>query len=155
MKTFNRVFVGLLIGFGLMALASLESGASVVARSPKDVFVSSYTAGAILITPVSTTTVNGIVQTAPGAVYQVILSSGASSEFELLTDTTNCVGVTAGANNQSIQIGPKLFYSSTSANSVYTFDPPILFFNGLCIIDSAATGQAAITYELGRGLTGQ
>jgi len=155
MKNFNRLFSGLLLAFGLMTCLSLNSKASVVARMPKEVFVSTYTTGLVQITPaVSTPIANNAFQ--PGAVYQVVLSSGASGEYYQLYDSTGSVGITcaSGGGPNQLFLGTHLFFSSTSANTVFTFDPPIIFHNGLTGCDSASTGQAAITYELGRGLSG-
>lgn len=160
MKNLNKVFGGLLLALGLLALAS-PAQAVWYGGSPKEVFVSSYTTGAILVTPVVSSNAVAGAQYMSGVVYQVVLSSGAASEYELLVDTTNCVGVTAtlAVGNLPAQgyqmIGPRLLYGSTTANTTITFDPPIRFDQGLCIIDSAVTGQASITYELGRGVSGK
>lgn len=154
-----------LLSFTLMAcglfLMTHQVNAANFARTPKEVFVSSYTTGAILVTPAVSTNAASGSGYMPGAVYQVNLATGASSEFELLIDTTNCTGVTAAMATGNLpaqgyqQIGPRFMYGSTTAGTVYTIDPPIRFDQGLCIIDSASTGSASITYELGRGLSGQ
>ena len=154
-----------LLSFTLMAIGLMMVSPQVHAGwykgSPKEVFISSYTTGSILVTPAVSTNAASGAGYQPGAVYQVNLSSGAASEFELLIDTTNCTGVTAAMVTGNLpasayqQIGPRFLYGSTTAGTVYTLDPPIRFDQGLCIIDSAVTGSAAITYELGRGLSGQ
>jgi hypothetical protein len=149
-----------LMALGLL-LTSHPAHAAWYKGAPKEVFVSSYTTGAVLVTPLVSTNVipNGAYM--PGAIYQVQLSSGASSEYLVMYDTTNCTGLTATSaiGNLPAQtyqnLGPRIFYSSTSANTTFTFDPPIRFDQGLCIFDSAVTGQASITYELGRGISGQ
>ena len=129
--------------------------------APKEVYVTSQTVTAVLVTPAVSSNTTANAQFMPGAVYQVTLSSGAASEYILMVDTTNCTGITAtmavgNSPTQTYQmIGPRLIYASTTANTTFTFDPPIRFDQGLCVIDSAATGGASITYELGRGLSGQ
>jgi len=147
-----------LMAFGLLIMTSHRAEAASGVRAPKEVFVSSYTTGAILVTPAISTNAVAAAAYMPGAVYQVILSSGAASEYEVLFDSGNCAGITAtwavGGPTATL-LAPRLLYGSTTANTVITFDPPIRFDNGLCVIDSAATGSAAITYELGRGLSGQ
>lgn len=156
MKNFNKLFGGILLAFGLMMIASVNSKASVVARMPKEVFVSSYTTGLVQITPaVSTPIANNAFQ--PGAVYQVVLSSGANGEYFQMYDSTGSVGITCASGGGPAQtaLTTHLFFSSTSANTNFVFDPPLMFHNGLTVCDSAATGQAAVTYELGRGLSGQ
>jgi len=150
-----------LMAFGLLLMASHRAEAVWYRGAPKEVFVSSYTTGGILVTPVMSTNAVATAAFNPGAIYQVVLSTGASGEYELLVDTNTCSGITAilAVGNLPAQtygmLGPRLFYSSTTAGTTYTFDPPIRFDQGLCIIDSAATGQASITYELGRGVSGQ
>lgn len=160
MKTFNKVFGGLILGFGVMATISLFSpvSASVVARAPKAVFVSSYTTGLVQITANSSTSISGILDYLPGAVYQVILGSGAPNEYFMLYDSTGTVGITCGNTTNGanqLQLGPKWVYSSTiTVTTPFVLDPPFVFHNGLVACDSASTGQAAVTYETGRGLSG-
>jgi len=158
MKNFNRLFGGLILAFGLVAVVSLAQPvqASIVARSPKEVFLSSYTTGVVLVSPAISTNAVANAAFMPGAVYQLILSSGAAGEYFQLYDSTSTAGITCGALSngaQQLNIGRFLF-SSTTANVNFTFDPPIVFHNGLAVCDSAATGQAILTYELGRGLSG-
>jgi len=161
MKNLKQVFGSFLLALAFLAFASPVQ-AGWYKGTPKDVFVSSYTTGALQITPaVSTTTLANNPNAAfmPGAVYQVDLSTGASGEFVELFDSTftitNCA-LAAGAQiaNQNL-VSPRLMYGSTSANTVITFDPPIRFDWGLWMCDSAVTGHAAVTYELGRGVSGQ
>jgi hypothetical protein len=163
MKNLNKLFSGLLLMLGALCVSS-PAHAVWYKGTPKEVFVSSFTTGPTQITPsVSTTTLANNPNAAfmPGALYQVTLSSGAASEFIIIVDTTNCVGITVNqAPGQTPVTGyssitPRLIYGSTTANTVFTFDPPIRFDQGLCIVDSAQTGQAAVTYELGRGIGGQ
>ena|SRR5579872_2590672 len=160
MKNFNKLFSGLFLALGILCVSS-PAHAVWYKGTPKEVFVSSATSNPILITPsISTnTTANGAFM--PGVVYQVILSSGASSEFVILVDSTNCTGITAGQNPGTTptqgytSLTSHLLYGSTTANTTITFDPPLRFDQGLCFVDSAGTGQAAVTYELGRGVSGQ
>lgn len=147
-----------LLAFGILFMNQKVHAGS-LPRSPKEVFVSSYTTGAVSITPAISTNAVSSAAYMPGAVYQVLLASGAASEFVLLVDTTNCAGITATMGSASLTppanfLGPKLLFSSTTANTDYKFDPPMIFENGLCVIDSAVTGQYSVTYELGRGLSG-
>lgn len=157
MKNFNKLF---LLAFGLMVMVSVKSEASVVARMPKEVFVSTYTTGIVQITPAISTNAASTAAYMPGAVYQVILSSGASAEYYQLYDSTTSINIVCGqipAVTAGIitYLGPRLLFGSTTANSVTTFDPPLVFHSGLQACDSAVTGQASVTYELGRGLSGQ
>jgi len=144
-----------LMAFGVLCLTH-RAEASVVARAPKEVFVSSFTTGMVTITPAISTNAPSTAAFMPGAIYQVVLGTGASSEFYQLYDST-FVPTTCGASLGSTNplLGPKLLFGSTTANTTITFDPPLLFHNGLQGCDSAVTGQAAIVFELGRGLSGQ
>lgn len=140
--------------FGLFVLCTLapKSHAANYSVAPMDAFVTPFS------TAVSTYVAG------PGAVYQVVLSSGAASEYVQLFDSASVVGLSATYNGFSVlntsgvvstvSLGTRLIYSSTTANTVIRFDPPLQFFNGLAVVDSAATGQASITYQLGRGLDG-
>jgi hypothetical protein len=161
MNNVTKWFGGFFLALGLLALSS-PAQAVWYKGTPKDVFVSSYTTGPLQITPAVSTAAlanNPNAAYMPGALYQVTLSSGAASEFIELFDSTftitNCA-LAAGTQiaNQNL-VTPRLLYGSTTANTVFTFDPPIRFDWGLWMCDSAQTGQAGITYELGRGISGQ
>lgn len=142
MKTFNKLFVGLLLVFGLIAVKS--ASATGVAVSPKDTQCFAYS------TAVSTVAIG------PGVLYEVTLSSGAASEYVLTLDSASAVGftaTTAAANPGSIT--GRLLYASTTANTQIRFDPPLAFFNGFMVVDSSTAGSACYTYEVGRGISGQ
>lgn len=124
----------IILGFGLVALF----GAAAYALGPVKPYVHSYS------------TTAGLVAAGGGAVYQVVLSTGASGEYVVLVDSGSATGVdVANATTQSKLLSSRLFYASTSASTVITFDPPIKFVNGLVIDGSAVTGQAAILYQKG------
>lgn len=102
---------------------------------------------------VSYTTTASLVHAGAGAVYQVVLSSGAASEFAVLVDSGSATGVTS--QNTSKLLTSRLFYTSASSNTVITFDPPLLYTNGLVVAPSAVTGQATVSFESGRAIGGQ
>lgn len=149
-----------LMAFGLLLMPS-KAHAGWYKGAPKEVFVTPYSTLGSTVTPTVSTNTPIAAQYMPGVVYQVVLSSGAASEYIVLYDSTNCTGLTTttAVGNLPAQtyqnLGPRIFYVSTTSNTVVTFDPPIRFDQGLCVIDSAITGQASITYELGRGISGQ
>lgn len=153
MKNFNKLFVGLILAFGLMALLSPSGMATNAARIAKSDFVTPFSLACSSVTSFTVLESSSGLKK-PGAVYQVTLSSGAASEFVLLVDSSACQGLTATLTTGITQVGPRLLYNSTTASTVYTFDPPINFYNGLMEIDSAVTGQAAITWEEGRTVGG-
>jgi hypothetical protein len=160
MKNLMTKFGGLFLVLGCLMVSS-NAHAVWYRGAPKEVFVSSYTTGAVQVTPSVSSSTALAAQYMPGAIYQVILSTGASSEYVVIYDTTNCIGLTATSPTgntpaQTYQnLGPRFVYGSTSADTVLTFDPPLRFDMGLCVLDSATTGQYSITYELGRGISGQ
>lgn len=141
----NKYFFGLFAVVGILLAASV-SQASVVARMPKTSYTSTFTTSAVFVS------------SGPAAIYQVIQSTGASGEYFMLCDSNTVTGITAVSNGNLGANSPckvHLLFGSTTANTVTTFDPPIMFYNGIVIIDSANTGQATFTYEPGRGLSGQ
>lgn len=128
------VVLGLVVGFSAMAFAGGLT-------KPRKTSVVSYT------------TTPALVHAGAGSVYQVVLSSGAASEFAILVDSGSATGVTS--QNTSKLITSRLFYTSASSNTVITFDPPLIYTNGLVVAGSAVTGQAAVTFESGRAIGGQ
>lgn len=152
MKYFNWTFSVLLLAFGLLAVTSVRSGASVVARSPKKMVVGSYSILGTTVTPTISTNAVTAAAEEPGAVYQIQLSSGAAAEYVVMFDSGNCTGLTAASTTN--QVAPRVFFVGTTSGTIWTYDPPVTFSNGLCVYDSAATGQWGISYELGRGLSG-
>jgi hypothetical protein len=90
-----------------------------------------------------TTTVSSISTTA-AMVYQVVLSTGASTEYVALHDAAS----SAALSNTTLKT--RVVYSSTTQNTVVTFDPPLQFNRGVYAVPSAATGQALIIFGKGR-----
>lgn len=147
-----------LLAFGL---AMSRAEASVAARGPKDNVNIGYSTAISSITPftvLESTTTSPFVIQKPGAVYQVILGTGVAQDFCVMYDTSTAVGLTPpslNGANYTAQLGPRMMYSSTTNNSVITFDPPLVFYNGLMVGCSALQSGGSITYEMGRGLSGQ
>lgn len=155
MKNFKQLFASLLLTFVLLGLSHrAEAG---VVQSPKHMFTSGYTTQISSVTPftVYQSTI-GFAQ--PGAIYEIILSTGVAGDYVVLFDTipfnSSALTVTSGSNS-SYQLGPKFFYGSTTANTVIRFDPPIIFYSGLMVSSSGSTESFGITYEEGRGISGQ
>jgi hypothetical protein len=146
-----------LMAFGLL-LMSRQAEASWYRGTAKDIFVSSYTTGSFLVTPAISTNSATAAQYMPGVIYQIVLSTGAASEYVILIDSGNCTNlgstVVGSTGTTYLALTPRIMYGSTTTITSLVFDPPIRFDTGLCAIDSAATGQFAITYELGRGISG-
>jgi len=147
----------LFLAVGLLCL-SHAAFAGALPRSPKQTFVTSYvtTGSSVAISSLAGSSSTVLI---PGAIYQVNLTSGAASEYIVMYDTNTCTGLSATFSGQPTlpakQLGARLFYGSTTANTNFAFDPPMLFENGVCVFDSSGAGQAAITYEIGRGINGQ
>ena len=152
MKTLNRWF-GVLIGaFICMALGAYRSEAGTSVRSPQKVFTSGYTTVVSSVTGFSVVDSTTLVK--PGAVYQLIMSTGTAGDYIVFFDTTN----TTGLSNTSVtaaQMGPRIYFGSTTQSTVITFDPPMLFSNGLFVQMSTNTNQIGVLFEVGRGLSGE
>lgn len=152
MKNLSKLLGSLLLGVGILVMGS-RAEATVGVRAPKAGAELSYTTVISSVTPFTVLeSTSGI--TKPGAVYQLILSTGVSGDYLVLFDTNSATGNVLGTGQLADQLGPRYFYSSTSANTVITFDPPLIFFNGLYAVNSAGTESAEIVYEVGRSLTG-
>lgn len=142
MKSNISKFLAVVLAFGVMAFPVNAA----IPRSPKKVQCTNY----------STTIQTAVV--GPGALYAVLLGTGASNEFLAVFDSATITGLTTSSS--VAQIGPHWFEGnpaaavSWSSNSLYNFDPPIEFLNGLMFGNSAATGQGCVEFEQGRGLSG-
>ena len=135
--------------FGLFLISAIVRPAHAVnpVVSPKASYALTYTTTASTITATAST------------LYEVTLATGASAEYIAFFDTNtangyNGVGTAVTATTVSAASGFKtrLFYTqATTGNTQIRFDPPLIFYYGIQVIDSAATGQALITYEPGVG----
>lgn len=115
-----------------------------VAISPKATYVLTYTTTASTISATAST------------LYEVTLASGAASEYVAFFDTNTATGgggtaITALTNSAASGFKTRVFFSTTTANTQVKFDPPLIFFYGIQVVDSAATGQSMITWEPGVG----
>lgn len=159
MKNFNKLFGGILLAFGLMGLVSVSQATSSVV-SPKTSFELSYTTTITTVTAIASTNAATNAAFNPGAVYQVILATGTSGDYFQMydstaaTNVTTCGQVTALTGTATL-LGPRFYFGSTSQNSSTKIDPPIVFLNGLVVCVSSTADQASVTYELGRGISGQ
>lgn len=165
-KSFNKLFFVLAAAFTCMAIRSVYGASGVI--GPKKVYTLAYTTTVTTITPtISSFGVVAAAQYAPGAVYQIIQGTtnagGLGVEYFMLYDssfTQNVAGntITCGAYTGLptgvTALTPRMVYT-TSFTVVTRFDPPLLFTNGLVGCNSAVADAVSISYELGRGLSGQ
>lgn len=132
MKTF---IVSLLAACGLFLLSGQSDAASGV-RGAKGYSSIIYT-----------TTVSSVAVSGPAVVYSVVLGTGtAGTDYLALFDSASIGGLTA--NNSAFKL--RVNTSSTTQNTVVSFDPPIQFQNGIVAGLSVATTWATVTYERGR-----
>jgi len=99
-----------------------------------------------------TTTASSVSVAGPVALYSVILSSGAASEYVALFDASATGALTSASTGSSFRT--RVFYNSASSNTIVNFDPPLQFNNGLVTAGSAATGAVLFVYEKGRIVQG-
>ena len=157
MDILNKWIGGLLLGFVLLGVVSKAQAIAVVV-APKNTFEVSYTTTITTVTAISSST--SLSQFNPGAVFQILLSTGASGDYFQMYDSTAATnvatcGAVAGLTGSATLLGPRFYFSSTSNNSVVRLDPPLEFFNGLVVCVSSTADQASFSYDLGRGLSGQ
>ncbi len=111
-----------------------------VGISPKASYALNYTTTA--------STISATIST----LYEVTLATGASGEYIAFFDTNTVInGGTAVTAGSTTNLKTRVFFSSTTANSQVRFDPPLIFFYGIQIVDSASSGQSLITWEPGMG----
>lgn len=126
------------LSFGLFVVAMSGNAEAASARG------GAKTVGAVTYT----TTVSSVAVRGPAAVYQVVLSTGtAGTDHVALFDAATTVGITVGVTTG---LRAKINVSSSTQNTVVTFDPPLQFNNGIVAANSAATMWSLITYERGR-----
>ncbi len=86
----------------------------------------------------------------PVTVYSVMLGTGAVTDFAVIYDSASNNGITAGGVSQLAAMGFKLrIYSTSTANTNFVFDPPLLLRNGLVINNATALMTSVVTYERG------
>lgn len=89
------------------------------------------------------------ISSAAAVVYSVVLGTGAVTDYVTLFDSNSVVGlVNTNQNVNGYKI--RLYPSSATQNTVFSFDPPLQFFNGLMVIPATALGTQLITWESGR-----
>lgn len=139
-----KKLIGCLFGLFLVSCLVRPSHAAVVV-APKPSISITYS------TTVSTITAG------PGAVYEITMSTGAAGEFVALFDTATASGGSpvAVTSQTTSNLKVRLLFGSTTTSTQWRFDPPLIFYYGIQAVDSAASGQSEITYEEGRGLSGQ
>lgn len=158
----KRLFKSLCFTFAALAffcIASKSSEAATYARSPKRVSTFGWSTAISSVTSISVAQSTGTLDnTIPGAVYALYLSTGASGDFVVLLDTNSGSGYGTAINPASAlltnQLGPRYYFGSTSAGTTVTFDPPLLFTNGLMVWLSNQTDQVGVEFETGRGISG-
>jgi len=137
MKKENFICSALVFVFGICLLGLVsKSEATTASISPKPGYALNYT------TTVSTVAVG------PCSVYRVMLATGAAGEYVAFFDSATVQGLNSTTINSTLKT--RLFFGSTTATTSIVFDPPLEFYNGLMVGDSASTGQSVIQYDLGR-----
>lgn len=128
------------LSFGLLVgLMAGTSDAASVARGARAVANVNYS-----------TTVSSIAVSGPAVVYQVVLSTGtAGTDYVALFDSATSGAISGASVSTNLKL--RVNVSSATQNTVMTFDPPLLFSNGIVAANSAVGLWSAITFERGRG----
>lgn len=122
-------------------------GAMVISGNPAEA-ASGRSGAKTAASIVYSTTISSVAVSGPAALYQVILSSGAAgTDYTALWDKAS-VGATVISTTSGLV--NKLVVSSATQNTVFTFDPPIQFSNGIVAGNSTALNVTTFVYQRGR-----
>lgn len=99
------------------------------------------------------TTAN-VVTKGPATVYSVVIGTGAVTDFIVLFDSANATAATSVPQSAASGYRGRYYASSATANTQFTFDPPLIFTNGLTAVNSTSVMSAIITYESGKAVQG-
>jgi hypothetical protein len=136
-----KKLLGLSFLIGMVFAMSSTSQAASARGGAKPATMVGFTTNAALV-GVSSTAVT---------LYQVNLSTMTAGDYIALFDSNSIVGLSGPGTTQ---LKTRL-YGVATVNTVYTFDPPVIFKNGLIASHSAGLNQALITYEKGINLQNQ
>jgi len=133
---------------GFLSLALLVGGLAGKAEAAAGV-----RGGKNNVTIYNTTGLIGV-SSGTATLYAVTLGTGtAGTDYVVLFDSASVTGITSTIQNQAAYRA-RLHVSSTTQNTFYVFDPPLIFTNGIIAATSAGTLTATITFERGRAVTG-
>lgn len=93
------------------------------------------------------------VSSATATLYSVIVGTGAVTDFVTLFDSASVSGLTSGALTGNFKA--RVYPSSATQNTQITFDPPLLFKNGIIAIPATALVNYLFVWESGRAVQGQ
>lgn len=111
-------------------------------------YAASGVRGAKAVVTVSQTTNTIGISSGPAVLYSVTLGTGAVTDFVTVLDSATVLGLTNVQALASFRM--RLYPSSTTQNTVFSFDPPMQFKNGLMVIPATGLGSATFTWESGR-----
>lgn len=120
----------------VMCLMGTNSEAAGAARGAKTTTTTAYS-----------TTASSVAVNTPAAVYSVTLGTGTAGTDNVTLFDAASIG-SLGINTQTFKV--RVNVSSSTQNTVVSFDPPLQFNNGIIAINSAGTIWSMITYEKGR-----
>jgi hypothetical protein len=148
MTNTKKLFLSLTFGcvFAYLMGMVIPAHATNAARGAKEV------ASVIYTTQMTTATQSVPANTfAPAVVYQIVVGTATTAgiDYIVLYDTNACQGYTTGGVQQVNMRIPRVAASTSTVD--LKFDPPIQFFNGLCIQPSGVGIAASVTFEPGRG----
>lgn len=102
----------------------------------------------------STTTIYGGtgavgVSSTTAVLYGVILGTGAVTDYVTLFDSASASGI-AAVNQTTAGFKMRLYASSATQNTVFSFDPPLQFRNGIMAANATSVMSSMMTWEGGR-----
>lgn len=130
-----------MLGLGLLMVGKAEA---VGVRGAKPVQT-------INVTPLVVGISTGAAQTSasfPAAVYSVMVGTGAVTDFVAIFDTATAVGINAVLQTNGFVM--RLYATSATQPTQYSFDPPLQFARGLVAANATALVGSFVTYEKGR-----
>lgn len=98
---------------------------------------------------VSVSTTQTPVSEGPTTVYSIMLGTGAVTDYVVLVDSANATAWAVASQSTANGFRGRFYPGSATVNSNLVFDPPLLFANGLTMINSTVLMTAGVVYEPG------
>ena len=128
-----------LVGLGLLAMKS-EAAPGV--------------RGGKAVVPALQSTTPVIASKIPATVYSVLVGTGAVTDFIVLYDSANATAATSVPQTAASGYRGRWYAQSATSPTQITFDPPLIFKNGVTAVNSTSVMSAFVTLEAGKVVQG-